>query len=70
MIAARAGIVAPDVEQSAAYVGGWLRALRNDKKLVVSAASRAQRAADRVLGRQDNPTEEHEPGSNCPASDS
>lgn len=50
MIAARVGIVPPNIEQSAAYVAGWLRALRNDKKLVVSAASRAQRAADWILG--------------------
>jgi antirestriction protein ArdC len=50
MIAAHTGVVAPDIDQSAAYVGGWLRALRNDKKLVVSAAARAQHAADHVLG--------------------
>lgn len=50
MIAARAGVVQPDIAQSAAYVAGWLRALRNDKRLIVSAASRAQKAADRILG--------------------
>jgi antirestriction protein ArdC len=52
MIAARAGVVAPDIEQSAAYVAGWLRALRDDRRLVVSAASRAQNAADWILGEQ------------------
>jgi antirestriction protein ArdC len=50
MIAARFGIVQPDIEQSAAYVAGWLRALRDDRRLIVSAASRAQKAADRILG--------------------
>jgi antirestriction protein ArdC len=52
MIAARVGVVQPDIEQSAAYVAGWLRALRNDKRLVVSAASRAQKAADWILDGQ------------------
>jgi antirestriction protein ArdC len=50
MIAARVGVVEPDIEQSAAYVAGWLRALRSDRKLIVSAASRAQKAADWILG--------------------
>jgi antirestriction protein ArdC len=50
MIAARVGVVEPDIEQSAAYIAGWLRALRDDRKLIVSAASRAQKAADWILG--------------------
>ena len=32
----------------AAYIQSWLRALKNDKTLVVSAAQRAQRAADLI----------------------
>lgn len=52
MVAARVGVVQPDIAQSAAYVAGWLSALRNDKRLIVSAASRAQRAADWILGGQ------------------
>jgi antirestriction protein ArdC len=52
MIAARVGIVAPDIEQSAAYVAGWLRALRDDRRLIVTAASRAQKAADWILGER------------------
>jgi antirestriction protein ArdC len=38
-------------EQHAAYLAGWLRALKNDRSLVVGAAQRAQRAADLILGR-------------------
>jgi antirestriction protein ArdC len=38
-------------EQHAAYLAGWLHALKNDKSLVVGAAQRAQRAADLILGR-------------------
>jgi antirestriction protein ArdC len=47
-----AGIVSETLANSAAYIGGWLRALRNDKRLVVMAAAQAQKAADYVLGRQ------------------
>lgn len=49
MIGARAGIK-PQTEQSAAYIANWLRALRNDHKMLISAAGRAQRAADYVIG--------------------
>lgn len=38
------------IERSAAYVENWLRALRDDKSLVISAAQKAQRAVDRILG--------------------
>ena len=44
--------VATDVslrDDSAAYIAGWLKALGDDRKLVVAAASQAERAADRVL---------------------
>jgi antirestriction protein ArdC len=36
-------------DDSAAYVAGWLKALGDDRKLVVAAASQAESAADRVL---------------------
>jgi antirestriction protein ArdC len=39
------------VENSAAYIQGWLKKLRNDTKLLVSAAAQAQKAADLILGR-------------------
>lgn len=39
------------VENSAAYIQSWLRALRNNKSLLVSAAAQAQKAADLILGR-------------------
>jgi len=38
------------LDNSAAYLAGWLQALRSDSKAVVYAAARAQRAADFVLG--------------------
>ena len=36
-------------EQSAAYIQGWLRTLRNDKRLIFFAASAAQRAVEFIL---------------------
>ncbi len=34
------------VDNSAAYIGNWLHALRNDNKLVLTTASQAQKAVD------------------------
>jgi antirestriction protein ArdC len=36
---------------SASYIAGWLKRLRNDPKMVVMAASQAQKAADFILNR-------------------
>lgn len=49
-LCAEAGIE-PRVEQNAAYIASWLKVLRNDKKIVVAAASGAGKAADFILGR-------------------
>lgn len=48
-ICARLGIAGDHFESHAAYVGSWLRALKNDKKLIFKAAGLAQAAADLVL---------------------
>lgn len=37
-------------DNSASYIAGWLRRLRDDNSLVITAAARAQRAADLVMG--------------------
>ena len=39
-------------ENSAAYVASWLKALRNDSKLVVLAAAQAQKAVDQITRRE------------------
>ena len=39
------------IDNSAAYLNGWLQQLRSDKTLIVSAAAQAQKAADFVLGK-------------------
>jgi antirestriction protein ArdC len=36
------------LEQASAYIQGWLKALKNDKMLVVKAAASAQKAADYI----------------------
>lgn len=59
-----AGIDNATLDNSAAYLSGWIRKLRGDSKLAVMAASQAQKAADYILGksRDDQPesTETHE----------
>ena len=49
----------PDFAQSAAYVEGWLRSLRNDKKYIFRAASEAQKAADYLLQASSEQTIQH-----------
>lgn len=44
-----AGIEAATIENSAAYIKGWLKALRNDNKLLIQASGKAQKAADYIL---------------------
>ena len=43
---------------NAAYIQSWLSALKNDKRLIVSAASRAEKAIKLILGKQDEAEEE------------
>jgi antirestriction protein ArdC len=47
-----AGIESRTIDNSAAYIAGWLAKLRSEKRMVVTAAAQAQRACDYVL----NPT--------------
>jgi antirestriction protein ArdC len=43
------GIHQPTIANSAAYIQNWLKALRNDKTLVIKAAAQAQKAADYIM---------------------
>lgn len=36
---------------STAYLQGWLKALKNDKKLIVSAAGKAEKAVEMIMGQ-------------------
>lgn len=46
-----ADIVDRTIDNSAAYLEGWLERLKKDRTLIVSAAAQAQKAADFILGR-------------------
>jgi len=51
-LCAEAGISNETIEMSASYINGWLSVLKNDRKLLVTAAAQAQRAADYILNRK------------------
>ncbi len=45
-----AGIASKELlDNAAAYIGGWLQALKNDRKLMVGAASKAHKAVGYIL---------------------
>lgn len=50
-LCAEAGILPAVIENEAAYLQGWLAKLRSEKRLIVVAAAKAQRAADYILNR-------------------
>jgi antirestriction protein ArdC len=51
----RAGIHPAVIENQAAYIQGWLNRLKNDKKLVITAAGAAQKAAAWICGEKELP---------------
>lgn len=60
-LSAAAGIATEQTEENAvAYIQNWLERLKNDKKLVVQAASKAQRAAEMILGHAEEPQDEEQ----------
>ncbi|MBL1435557.1 MAG: DUF1738 domain-containing protein [Rhodobacteraceae bacterium] len=48
MLCAQLGLT-PEFDQSAAYIEGWLKALKDDKRFIFKAASAAQKATDYLL---------------------
>jgi len=50
-----AGIENVTLNNSAAYVQGWLKKLRNEKKVVIVAAAQAQKAANYILNKASTP---------------
>ena len=50
-LCAEAGISNAVIANQAAYVAGWLKKLRDDRRLVILAAAQAQHAADFILSR-------------------
>jgi antirestriction protein ArdC len=51
MLCGNVGIENRTIDNSAAYIAGWLKALKSDKKFVIQAAAQAQKAVDYILSR-------------------
>jgi len=51
-LCALTGIETGTIDNSAAYVAGWLRKLSDDRSLIITAASSAQKAVDYIMGFQ------------------
>jgi antirestriction protein ArdC len=56
-LSAESGIESKTIDNSAAYIANWLSVLKNDKRMVVSAAGQAQKAADYIMGKKPIETE-------------
>lgn len=59
-LCAETGIAPSTIENSTAYIAGWLKALKNDPKMLTKSASQAQKACDYILGRTPAKVEETE----------
>ena len=51
MLCGVTGIENRTIENSAAYLRTWIERLKSDSRLIVTAASAAQKAADYILGK-------------------
>jgi len=49
-LCATCGIENKTIDNSAAYIQGWLKRLNNDSTLIISASAQAQKAVDYILG--------------------
>ncbi len=56
MVGARLGIIGEHIDNHAAYLAHWLKALKDDKRAIFKAATLAQKAADMVLANATAPT--------------
>lgn len=51
MLASRAGLTVATLETDASYLAEWSRTIKADKGMIVTAAQRAQKAHDYIMGR-------------------
>ena len=49
------GLTPEPREDHAAYIGSWLKVLKNDKRAIFSAAGHAQKAVDFLQGLKSSP---------------
>lgn len=59
MLMSHAGIE-PDQANAAAYCGSWLKVLGDDKRLIITAAQRAAKAFDHIVGKPAEENQEQE----------
>ena len=64
MLCGVAGIESRTLGNSAAYLQTWINKLKSDSRLIVSAASQAQKAADYILGKTAAETDSATKGEN------
>ena len=64
MLCGAAGIESRTLGNSAAYLQTWINKLKSDSRLIVSAASQAQKAADYILGKAAAETDSTTKGEN------
>ena len=51
-LASHAGTSMKHFENDVAYIDGWWKQLKNDKRMVLFASAKAQRAVDYILNHQ------------------
>lgn len=51
MLCGHVNIAPKTLDNSAAYIASWLRKFENDNRVLISAASQAQKASDYILGK-------------------
>ena len=57
-LCAESGISDSTIDNSAAYLDNWLSLFRKDKRILISAASQANKASSYILGKTEKATEE------------
>jgi antirestriction protein ArdC len=57
-LCSEAGISPPVIENQAAYLAGWLKARKDDRRAIVVAAAQAEKAVDLILGHSRDHSEE------------
>lgn len=60
-LCSKAWIDSQVIENSASYINGWIKRLKQDQKLLISAASQAQKAADYIVPQEEENASEMTP---------
>ena len=53
MLMSELGIEQPDTfENSVAYINSWIKVLQSDSRMIITAAARAEKAVEMILGKE------------------